>query len=179
MVYFGNSQWGSTVARVLVLNASYEPLSVVSTRRAAVLVLNEKAQMLEATDRIWRAERVQLPVPSVIRLNKFVRVPYGRTVPLTRNAVFARDGHRCQYCDGPAESIDHIVPRSRGGQHVWENVVAACRRCNLRKGSRFLEETGFLLNKRPSAPHTYGWVYARAGPRMDPLWSSYLLAESA
>lgn len=179
MVYFMNSDRGSTVARVLVLNASYEPLSVVSTRRAAVLVLSDKAQMLEATDRIWHAERVQLPVPSVIRLTKFVRVPYGRSVPLTRNAVFARDGHRCQYCDGPAESIDHVVPRSRGGQHVWENVVAACRRCNLRKGSRFLEETGFHLDKRPVAPHRYGWVYARAGPGMDPLWSSYLLAESA
>ena len=75
------------MARVLVLNASYEPLSVVSTRRAAVLVLNDKAQMLEATDLTWRAERVQLAVPSVIRLNKFVRVPYGRTVPLTRNAA--------------------------------------------------------------------------------------------
>ena len=179
VVYFEISLRGSTVARVLVLNASYEPLSVVSSRRAAVLVLNDKAQMLETTDRIWRAERVQLPVPSVIRLNKFVRVPYGRTVPLTRNAVFARDGHRCQYCGGPAESIDHVIPRSRGGQHVWENVVAACRRCNLHKGSRFLEDTGFLLRKRPSAPHRNGWVYARAGPRMDPLWSSYLLAESA
>ncbi len=167
------------MARVLVLNASYEPLSVVSTRRAAVLVLSDKAQMLEASERVWHSERVQLPVPSVIRLRNFVRVPYGRTIPLTRNAVFARDSHTCQYCDGPAESIDHVVPRSRGGQHLWENVVAACRRCNLRKGSRLLHETGFSLAKKPCAPPRYGWVYARAGPRMDPLWRSYLLAESA
>lgn len=167
------------MARALVLNATYEPLSVVSARRAAVLVLSDKAQMLESSEHIWRSERVQLPVPSVVRLNSFVRVPYGRTVPLTRNAVFARDGHRCQYCGGNAESIDHVVPRSKGGPHVWENVVAACRRCNLRKGSRLLEETAFTLTKKPSAPTRYGWVYARAGPRMDPLWRSYLLAESA
>ncbi len=167
------------MARALVLNATYEPLSVVSVRRATVLVLNERATLLEATDRIWHSEQLEVPVPSVVRLNHFVRVPYGRTVPLTRNAVFARDGHRCQYCAGPAESIDHVVPRSRGGQHVWENVVACCRRCNLRKGSRLIEEAGLALPARPEAPPRYGWIYARAGPRVDPLWRSYLLAESA
>lgn len=167
------------MARVLVLNASYEPLSVVSSRRATVLVLSDKAHMVEASAEVWHSERAEVAVPSVIRLNNFVRVPYGRSVPLTRNAVFARDGHRCQYCEGPAESIDHVVPKSRGGQHIWENVVAACRRCNLRKGARLLEDTTFRLTKAPTAPPRYGWVYARAGPGMDPLWRSYLLAESA
>lgn len=167
------------MGRALVLNATYEPLSVVAARRAAVLVLHEKAIMLESAPEIWHSERVQIPVPSVVRLNRFVKVPFGRSVPLTRNAVFARDGHRCQYCFGPAESIDHVVPRSRGGPHAWENVVAACRRCNLRKGSRLLEETGWALRRRPSEPARFGWVYARAGPNVDPLWHSYLLAESA
>lgn len=167
------------MGRALILNATYEPLSVVAARRATVLVLNDKATMLEASTQVWHSERLQIPVPSVIRLSRFVRVPYGRSVPLTRNAVFARDGHRCQYCAGPAESIDHVIPRSRGGAHTWENVVAACRRCNLRKGSRLLEDTGFSLRRRPTEPPRFGWVYARAGPNVDPLWHSYLLAESA
>ena len=167
------------MARSLILNATYEPLSVVSARRAAVLVLHHKATILESTERVWHAERVHIPEPSVVRLHRFVRVPYGRSVPLTRNAVFARDGHRCQYCGGHAESIDHVVPRSRGGQHVWENVVACCRRCNLRKAARLPDEIGFSLASAPTAPPAHGWVYARAGPSMDPLWRSYLLAESA
>lgn len=165
--------------RALVLNATYEPLSVVPARRATVLVLNEKATLLEAQDAMFRSERMEIEVPSVVRLNRFVRVPYGRSVPLTRNAVFARDGHRCQYCAAPAESIDHVIPRSRGGPHTWDNVVAACRRCNLRKGNRLPDEAGFRLAKAPDQPSRHGWVYARAGPQVDPLWHSYLFAVSA
>ena len=165
--------------RALVLNATYEPLSVVPAQRATVLVLREKAIMLESQGSKFRSERLAIEVPSVVRLNRYVRVPYGRSVPLTRNAVFARDGHRCQYCAAPAESIDHVIPRSRGGAHTWDNVVAACRRCNLRKGSRLPDEAGFRLAKQPNQPSRHGWVYARAGPHVDPLWQSYLFAESA
>lgn len=165
--------------RALVLNATYEPLSVVPARRATVLVLRQKAVVLEAQGASFRSEHLIVEVPSVVRLNRFVRVPYGRSVPLTRNAVFARDNHQCQYCAGPAESIDHVIPRSRGGEHTWENVVAACRRCNLRKGNRLPEEADFRLAKRPRQPSRHGWVYARAGPQVDPLWQSYLFAESA
>jgi len=167
------------MARALVLNATYEPLAVVPARRAVVLVLSGKATTLESQDEVWHSEQSELSVPSVIRLVRFVRVPYGRNVSLTRNAVFARDDHRCQYCASPAESIDHVTPRSRGGQHVWENVVAACRRCNLRKAAALPEEAGFVLAKKPVQPNRVGWVYARVGPKMDPLWHSYLLAASA
>jgi 5-methylcytosine-specific restriction endonuclease McrA len=167
------------MARALILNATYEPLAVVSARRAVVLVLSGKATMLESQDEVWRSERAGVEVPSVIRLVRFVKVPYGRTVTLTRNAVFARDNHRCQYCAGPAESIDHVTPKSRGGQHIWENVVAACRRCNLRKAAALLDEAGFVLAKKPVQPNRVGWVHARVGPTMDPLWHSYLLATSA
>ncbi len=165
--------------RALVLNATYEPLSVVSARRATVLVLRDKAVLLESQDSAFHSERLVIDVPSVVRLIRYVRVPYGRSVPLTRNAVFARDDHECQYCAAPAESIDHVVPRSRGGSHTWDNVVAACRRCNLRKGARLPEEAGFRLTRTPQQPTRHGWVYARAGPQVDPLWQSYLYAESA
>lgn len=167
------------MARALVLNTTYEPLSVVTARRAVVLVLNEKAIVMEANEQHWRSARRSVPVPSVVRLRNFVKVPYRRLAPLTRNAVFARDGHRCQYCAAPAESLDHVVPRSRGGQHSWDNVVACCRRCNIRKGDRLLTEAGLSLLRRPEPPRTFGWVYASVGTQPDPRWQPYLLANIA
>lgn len=160
----------------LILNATYEPLTVVSNRRAVVLVIHGKAVVLERRDEEWSSEAQTFPVPSVIKLTSFVRVPYQRAVPVTRRAVFGRDDHMCQYCRGPAESIDHVIPRSRGGKHTWDNVVAACRRCNVRKGSRLPSEANLTLLKRPGPPHRYGWIYASAGFRLDPVWDRYLLA---
>ena len=110
----------------LVLNATYEPLCVVPLRRAVVLVLAEKAVIVEACDDVMHSERLSLPVPTVVRLSRFVRVPYRREVPLTRRAVLERDAHACVYCGHRADTIDHVRPRSRGGSHVWTNVVSAC-----------------------------------------------------
>jgi 5-methylcytosine-specific restriction endonuclease McrA len=162
------------MARVLVLNASYEPLSVVTTRRAVVLVLSERATVVVPKDEMWNSEKTTLQVPSIVRLTRFVKVPYRRAVPVTRRAVFGRDGHRCQYCGDTAESIDHVVPRSKGGDHSWENVVACCRNCNIRKGDRSLRETGFRLTKKPAPPRRYAWIYASAGYQLDPDWRPYL-----
>ncbi|HJR93770.1 MAG TPA: HNH endonuclease [Acidimicrobiia bacterium] len=164
------------MARALVLNASYEPLSVVPTRRAVVLVLRERATLVVGRDEVWASERDSVTVPSVVRLTTFVRVPYRRTVPVTRRAVFGRDGHLCQYCGGPAESIDHVHPRSKGGLHSWENVVACCRSCNIRKGDRLPKEAGLSLRVRPQAPRQYAWIYASAGYSLDPAWDPYLKA---
>jgi 5-methylcytosine-specific restriction endonuclease McrA len=116
----------------LVLNATYEPLSVVSSRRAICLVLGDKADLIEHDESFLRSERLSLPNPSVIRLRYVVKVPYHRRTSLSRRAVFARDDNRCQYCAGIADSLDHVMPRSRGGLHIWENVVAACREIGLR-----------------------------------------------
>ena len=159
--------------RALLLNARFEPLGVGSVRRAVVLVLKEKAEVLARDDAELRSERVALPVPSVIRLHQYVRVPHRSRVPLSRRAVFARDGHRCQYCHRPAENIDHVVPRSRGGTHTWENVVASCRSCNSRKEDRLLSESGFRLARPPRAPHGALWVVAGAGAP-DPAWRAFL-----
>jgi 5-methylcytosine-specific restriction endonuclease McrA len=161
------------MASALVLNATYEPLCVVSARRAVVLVLTEKAEVIHETSRRMHSARLTVAVPSVVRLTNYVRVPVRRRAPLNRRAVFARDGSRCQYCGGTAESIDHVVPRSRGGQHAWENVVAACRPCNSRKRDRLLSETTMALHDRPRAPRELTWVTVAVGDVPDD-WEPYL-----
>ena len=133
------------MGRALVLNVTDLPLAVVPARRAVVLVLKEKAEVVVSNGAIFRSERIALEAPSVVRLRTFVHVPFRTHAPLTRRAVFARDGWECQYCGAPAENLDHVLPRSRGGLHVWENVVAACRRCNAKKMDRTPQEAGFHL----------------------------------
>jgi 5-methylcytosine-specific restriction endonuclease McrA len=161
------------MSRALVLNATYEPLCVVPSRRAAVLVLDHKAEVLHDTGAALHSEHLTVPVPSVIRLRTYVKVPFRRRAPLNRRGVFARDGHRCQYCSGAAESIDHVVPRSRGGGHTWENVVAACRACNVRKRDRLLTETSMRLMRRPAAPKELTWVVVAVGS-VPTHWEPYL-----
>jgi 5-methylcytosine-specific restriction endonuclease McrA len=157
----------------LVLNATYEPLCVVPLRRAVVLVLAEKAVVVEAGQTMMHSERTSIAIPSVVRLSHYVRVPYRREVPLTRRAVLERDEHRCVYCGARADTIDHVRPRSRGGPHAWTNVVAACARCNHKKGDRLLTELGWHLNPPPMEPPAtvavvLGWT------KRDPAWQPYL-----
>lgn len=161
------------MSRALVLNASYEPLCVVPTRRALLLVLQSKAELLVGTGRVFRSARTSLDEPSVVRLSYFVRVPHQAHVALNRRSIFARDGHRCQYCGAQAEGIDHIVPKSKGGPHAWDNVVAACRRCNARKRDHYLEETGMRLRRPPMAPRGRTWALAALGTVL-PAWEPYL-----
>ena len=162
------------MAHALVLNASYEPLCVVPLRRAVVLVLAQKAVVVEqAGDRVLHSEHTTVEAPAVVRLRHYVRVPYRRSVPLTRRAVLERDAHRCAYCPRRADTVDHVVPRSRGGQHSWTNVVAACYKCNHRKGSILLAELRWELPFTPAEPTSsvalvVGWV------RREPEWEAYL-----
>jgi 5-methylcytosine-specific restriction endonuclease McrA len=161
------------MSRALVLNASFEPLCVVSTRRALMLVLDDKAEIVVPTDRCFRSERQSWPEPSIVRLSHYVKVPYEARVALNRRAVFVRDGHCCQYCNAPAENIDHVIPRSKGGPHTWENVVAACRPCNARKQDHFLHETNMRLRRSPRAPRERIWILAAVGS-VRPDWEPYL-----
>jgi 5-methylcytosine-specific restriction endonuclease McrA len=161
------------MGRALVLNASYEPLGVVTSRRAVVLVLADKADVIHDSGHIMRSERLQALVPSVIRLRYMVKVPFQRRVNLSRRAVLFRDGSRCQYCGHTADSIDHVVPRSRGGEHVWDNVVAACRRCNLSKGNRLLHETTMILRRTPAPPMQLSWLMV-ALERVPEHWKPYI-----
>ncbi|MBM3827710.1 MAG: HNH endonuclease [Actinobacteria bacterium] len=161
----------------LVLNASYEPLSVVPARRAACLVLDDKAEVVEHDGTLIRSESLAVPNPLVIRLRYMVKVPYHRRTALSRRAIFARDNHRCQYCGAEADSIDHVMPRSRGGQHIWENVAAACRRCNLYKRDRTPDEAGMRLTRFPHAPRELAWVTV-AVTRVPEAWKPYLARAS-
>jgi len=144
--------------RALVLNATYEPLAVVTARRAVVLVLAEKADSLDGSGQWFHAERLALEVPSVIRLRTVVRVDRHRELSISRRGVLARDEHRCQYCGARAETLDHVVPRSRGGGHTWDNVVAACRPCNVHKADRLLPDTRLELRRPPVVPRRTAWV---------------------
>lgn len=137
------------------MNASYEPLSLVSIRRAVVLLLREKAELLEVTQQLLRSGNHAMPVPLVIRLVHYVRLPH-RRVPATRAAVMLRDAYTCQYCgEAPGRhllTVDHVVPRSRGGAHNWDNLVTACTRCNQKKGSLLPEEAQMQLIRKPFEP---------------------------
>ncbi len=161
----------------LVLNATYEPLSVISSRRALCLVLADKADVIHDDGTYIHSARLAVPNPVVIRLRYVVKVPYHRRTTLSRRAVFVRDDHRCQYCGGFADSIDHVVPRSKGGGHEWENVAAACRPCNLRKRDRTPEEAGMYLARRPHAPRELAWVVVSVG-RVPDAWKQYLARAS-
>lgn len=161
------------MSRALVLNATSEPIGVVSARRAVVLLLDNKVDVVAAGDHHFDSERLRVAVPEVIRLRYFVKVPYHRTAPLNRRTVFARDEGRCQYCGRSAESLDHVVPRSRGGQHVWDNVVACCRRCNTTKGDRLLPDTNLTLRRPPCLPARDLWLAAHAD-RVPDSWDPYL-----
>lgn len=162
------------MSRALVLNATYEPLCVVATRRALVLVIDEKAELISATGGAFHSARSTFPEPSIVRLIGYVKVPYRNRVSLNRRAIFLRDGHRCQYCGDVAENIDHVVPRSRGGTHTWDNVVAACRSCNARKEDRFLHEIKHMqLRRPPSAPTGRAWMLLAMGG-VRPEWEEYL-----
>ncbi len=161
------------MTQALVLNATYEPLCVVSTRRALMLLLDDKAELLHPTDRVFHSERAAFAEPSVVRLRHFVKVPYQARVALNRRAVFARDGHRCQYCGAAAENIDHVIPRSRGGLHSWDNVVASCRPCNARKRDHLLEDTTMRLRRPPTVPRQRTFILVASG-RIRTEWETYL-----
>ena len=159
--------------KALVLNATMEPLCVVPARRAVVLVLSDKADVIQTNGHRFRSEVLDLAAPSVVRLRSFVRVPYRRRAALSRRGVFIRDEHLCQYCGRGAENVDHVLPRSRGGAHEWENVVAACRRCNSRKKDHTPAEAHMVLRRQPYAPRAAFWlVVAVGGVRED--WTDYL-----
>ena len=163
---------------VLVLNATYEPLSVVSVKRAVILLLKEKAELVEAAEARLRAENLNMPVPLVIRMVYYVRIPQRMFLPLSRRTVLARDQYTCQYCGaapGRAElTIDHVVPRSRGGATRWDNVVVACRSCNQRKGNRTPQEAGMILERAPRRPR-YIALTLFSEPQHYDVWNKYLL----
>lgn len=164
---------------MLVLNATYEPLSVISVPRAIHLLLAKKAELVENSDKTIRSASLNLPVPVVIRLHYYVKIPHNLPLPLSRRALLMRDDYTCQYCGiQPGKehlTMDHILPRSRGGKTEWENMATACAPCNRKKGNRTPEEAHMKLRRPPIRPRFWS-VALMAGPNNE-VWKKYLLTK--
>jgi 5-methylcytosine-specific restriction endonuclease McrA len=160
-----------------VLNQNYEPLNVCNVRRAIVLVIDGKAEVLETRESTFSSPSRTFSSPSVIRMVYFIRRPRPR-VKLTRREVFIRDHYTCQYCGryGHDLTIDHIVPRSKGGAHTWDNLVSACKACNHRKGGKSLREARMVLRTIPAEPRAsqYYTIERRLDGRLADNWSKFL-----
>lgn len=167
--------------QVLLLNATFEPLTTLPLRRAVCLVLREKAEVVhhDISGALVRSATTSMQVPSVIRLRRYVRIPFRTRVPLTRAALMRRDNYRCAYCGRRAETIDHVQPRSRGGKHTWENCVASCTTCNHRKADRLLEELGWSLPMVPEVPRGAHWRLIGILHDGDPQWAPYVSEPAA
>ena len=163
--------------RVLVLNATYEPINVCTVRRAVVLMLKEKAELVEHADWRLRSESSSVARPVVIRLVSYVRVPRdAHRRKITRRAVFARDGWACQYCGASSNlTVDHVIPRSKGGSSNWENIVASCAPCNRRKGDRLPRQANMHPRRTPSTPRAEIFIQV-ASPTIPAAWRAYLPA---
>ena len=160
---------------VLLLNQNYEPLNVCNMRRAMVMVLSGRAEILENGRGVIRSVARSWPVPSVIRLGYMILRPQPR-VRLCRKEVFRRDGFTCQYCGRTTHNLtmDHIVPRHRGGQYVWQNLVSACPGCNRRKGGKTLEQAHMRLLRQPFEPRPTGRYLFQPYITENEDWDKYL-----
>ena len=163
--------------KVLVLNQSYEPLMVINAKRAIVLIIKEKVKMLEKYSENIRSVQNSFDLPSVIRLNFYVHLKY-KDIVLNRHNILKRDDYRCQYCAKQATplTIDHIVPKNKGGKDSWENLVAACSKCNTRKGDTLLKHMDMRLLKKPRKPSKLFQFQTYVNEKQD-NWKQYLFME--
>lgn len=161
---------------VLVLNASYEPLRIIPVRRAMILLLQQKAELVEAASQMLRSQGHSFVVPLVVRLVRYVALQRSRHVPCSRRAVLTRDRETCQYCGAqPGRAlltIDHVTPRAQGGTTTWENVVAACAECNRRKADRTPQQAGMLLITTPRRPNQITFTLMALLERHS-VWQKY------
>lgn len=164
--------------RVLVLNTTYEPLNVCSVRRALVLLLKDKAEPLEFSDSSYHSANGELRLPHVIRLRTYVKVPRTHRKRVSRRAVLARDQHRCQYCGSERHlTVDHVIPRSKGGSDSWENVVDACATCNRKKADRLPQVASMQLLRPPRPPDPFTFVFLYVD-EIHESWRPYLGASA-
>jgi 5-methylcytosine-specific restriction endonuclease McrA len=163
--------------RVLVLNATYEPINVCTVRRAVVLLLKEKAEVIEHADWELHSATTSLQRPVVIRLVTYVRIPRDtHRRKITRRAVFARDEWTCQYCGSRSSlTVDHVIPKSKGGASSWDNIVASCAPCNRRKGDALPRQVGMKLLRQPRTPQPTVFIHV-ASPTIPTAWLQYLAA---
>jgi 5-methylcytosine-specific restriction endonuclease McrA len=164
--------------KVLVLNSGYEPLHFCAAKRAICMIYTGRAQPVETDGIVIRSFSAQFACPTVIRLKRYIRIPYKRSVPFSKKNVLKRDRHTCQYCGNIYGdlTIDHILPRSLGGESVWLNVVTACKGCNAKKGNRTPEEAGLSLKSRPYKPRYMALLFEprTVPPSFAEAWKKYL-----
>ena len=165
---------------MLVLNASYEPINVCTVRRAVVLLLKSKAEVVDHASWELRSERTTLSRPVVIRLVTYVIVPRDtHRRKITRRAVFARDGWACQYCGSRSSlTVDHVIPRSKGGLSTWDNIVASCAPCNRRKADHLPHQANMHPRRTPTTPQAHVFIHV-ATPTIPAAWRQWLPAEAA
>lgn len=163
----------------LVLNATYEPMSIVNGFRAVNLILSEKAVSVDDSSRLIRSQNIEMFLPHVVKLNYFVKKAHQHSlVPFSRRGVLVRDNFECVYCGRKAETIDHVIPKSAPhyGANSYENCVASCFPCNSKKGNKTLKEAGYVLHKKPEAPSFYSSFLLKAGVGSESYqaWSEYV-----
>ena len=162
--------------RTLILNSTFQPLSVASAKRSISLLLAKKINVIKESKYEIRSENKIIKIPKVALLTYYVKAPYSRRVALNRSNIFIRDFYTCQYCGNNAESIDHIIPKSKGGEHEWSNVVACCKKCNLVKADKLLNQTILKLKSFPMKPQGNFWIKTIIGSNPDPEWKEYLIS---
>jgi len=165
------------MSEVLVLNNNYQPLNVTNVRRAITLLFLGKVEMVRNDSMTYHSERMQVVTPTVVRLRSYVRrpIPELRT---SRKSILARDDHTCQYCGEArgALTIDHVIPKDRGGRTEWGNLVCCCTRCNNLKGNRTPEEASMRLRRQPRRPKYIPYIsYTKfLSAIRNPLWQDFL-----
>ena len=160
-------------AHALLLNASGEPIRLVSARKALSLILRDVVEVIEpGTNGIKMMGNNVYVIPSVMRLKTYAKIPFKGTLKWSKAGVLKRDNHTCQYCFRPGREIDHVRPRALGGLNAWTNTVCACRKCNGKKGNKTLAQLGWQLLNKPYAPKATYWI--AIGVEIDPAWEPYL-----
>jgi 5-methylcytosine-specific restriction endonuclease McrA len=164
--------------KVLILNQDFSAFALCSIQKAFMLVYLDKAEMVHRSETgMLRSISQAFPVPSIIRLQRYVHVPY-RGIALSRHNIMKRDAFQCLYCGSTKNlTLDHMIPKSRGGDSSWTNLVTACMRCNTRKGDRTPEEAGLILKQKPKKPSLAAFLVANAGV-LDHNWQTYLKVKS-
>ncbi len=165
--------------KVLVLNQSYEPISICSVKKAILLLFLTKAELIAKRDGIvLNSVHSKVPLPSIIRLSRYINIPH-KKIDLSRKNILRRDGFKCQYCGTTSGNltVDHIIPKSRGGTDSWDNLVTACISCNNKKGNRTPEEAGMKLLAKPRKPNHIIFIKSFIGSAIDNEWKPYLFVD--
>jgi 5-methylcytosine-specific restriction endonuclease McrA len=159
---------------VLLLNQNYEPLTVCNVKRAVILIFLGKAEMIEKNSGMLHSVSLQIPIPSVVRLSRHVKIPQKRII-LNRKNLLIRDNSTCQYCGRKVQplTIDHVIPKHYGGKDSWENLVVACQTCNNKKGNKTPDQAGMHLIRTPQKPHYFFYLHKIIGVK-DSHWKPYL-----